>query len=74
MTETLSDRGRAPAPASATSLVLSLTVTRRTLLRTSTAAVALGVAGLSPQHSSSDGRGEPFDDGTLFDDGFGWRD
>lgn len=58
-----------PAP-----LAPGLTITRRTLLRASTAAVALGAAGLWPRDSWTEPRGQPFDDGTYFDDGFGWRD
>ncbi len=51
-----------------------VTLARRTLLRTSTAAMALGATGLSPREARADPRGQPFDDGTYFDDGYGWRD
>lgn len=49
-------------------------LTRRGVLRASTACIALAAAWPSALRAGPQARGEPFDDGTFFDDGFGWTD
>jgi hypothetical protein len=49
-------------------------MTRRSLLLTSTSVLIVSWVGVSPALGRGGRFGEPFDDGTFFDDGFGWCD
>ena len=64
-------RGGRAADAAPTAWVV---VTRRALLEASSAALVLGMVGVPSAVARVDRRGQPFDDGTFFDDGFGWCD
>ncbi len=48
-------------------------ITRRDVLLGATAAVALATTEAQALPTGAE-RGEPFDDGTWFDDGYGWVD
>jgi hypothetical protein len=66
-----------PRPGRSGPGIAALELSRRRLLAGSAVLTAAGAAawwGPGPPASAAAERGEPFDDGAFFDDGFGWSD